>query len=217
MSKTVDIEDLREQMARNGVIQLSAGKNTLSHGDFDKLDALTSADCLPYETVELGDAGEPNLVKVGRIMTDVRTPQLVNRPFSDQIRGILGKSSLARLMRKLLGAELIIRRAQVNLMDQVGSFVGKHLDTDSNPSYIVAVVLQFDEQYEGGDYRVYGEQPTEIHLPYRGIVLSRCDIPHEVTPLVSGSRKSLVYFVTSSLGLNPRYVRQNVCGVAEYA
>ena len=35
------------------------------------------------------------------------------------------------------------------------SFVGFHLDTDSNPDYLYAVILQLGHKYKGGNYVVY--------------------------------------------------------------
>ena len=49
---------------------------------------------------------------------------------------------------------IFIRRIQFNQIDK-DCFVGYHLDTDSNPDYIAAGVIQIGSKFEGGLYRVY--------------------------------------------------------------
>jgi len=46
-----------------------------------------------------------------------------------------------------------------------------------------------------------------VHLSpdYRSIIISRCDLPHEVSKVESESRKSLVYFLSEWGGENRRW------------
>ena len=83
------------------------------------------------------------------------------------------------------------------------------MDTDSNPDYIVAVVIQFGDEFEGGNYVVYGGgMPPRIFHPVRhSITISRCEFPHEVTKLTSGERKSLVYFLSAHGEENRRVIK----------
>ena len=85
---------------------------------------------------------------------------------------------------------------QYNILN-AGCFVGLHLDTDSNPDYMVAVVIQFGDDFKGGDYVVYGGgKPPRVYKPTRNsIIIIDCKYEHEVTKVTSGSRKSLVFFL----------------------
>ena len=61
--------------------------------------------------------------------------------------------------------ELYIRRVQVNKMCQ-DSFIGYHLDVDSNPDYLAAVVIQIGAEFEGGDYVVYKNKEEHQYLKH---------------------------------------------------
>ena len=94
---------------------------------------------------------------------------------------------------------------QYNILGE-GCFVGLHLDTDSNPDYLVAVVIQFGDEFSGGEYVVYGgDQPPRRYSPEKNsIIVSNCDYEHEVTKVTAGQRKSLVFFLSESGGKNTR-------------
>ena len=67
----------------------------------------------------------------------------------------------------------------------VGSFVGRHLDVDSNPDYVIAAVLQLGSSFEGGDFVVYKDKSltsdTQIISPqYGSLTVSFCNYEHEV-------------------------------------
>ena len=103
--------------------------------------------------------------------------------------------------------ELYIRRVQVNKMYK-DSFIGYHLDVDSNPDYLAAVVIQIGAEFEGGDYVVYknkeDKKPNVFKPFYQSMIISNCLRPHEVTKVVSGERISLVFFLCSHDGNNKR-------------
>ena len=124
----------------------------------------------------------------------------------DEALDIIKDADFQKFFSYLLGTgTLHVRRMQYNILGE-GCFVGIHLDTDSNPDYLVAVVLQFGDQFSGGEYVVYGgEQPPRRYSPGKNsIIVSNCDFEHEVTKVTSGKRKSLVFFLSESDGENPR-------------
>jgi hypothetical protein len=201
------LEAIHEAMRREGTVVLDFGENPLDENEWRRLDQLTSRNAIPYERVTLGDADEPNFVEVGRFMTDVEAPALVNRPVSDELMSIIGSPKMMKLYSQALGVDdLYIRRCQVNFYNQ-GSFVGLHLDTDSNPDYLSPVVLQFSGDYEGGDYVVHLEKlgPQRYRTGRYSLLISRCDLPHEVTQVTRGTRKSLVFFLSRHMGKNRRW------------
>ena len=178
----------------NGTIMMPHGTSFLTDSNFNELDAL--AESLPRERIQLGDAGEPNALDVGRFVTDINGVEYVNRPTSDRAVEILGTPALMNFYCEILNQKkLYIRRMQYNIMHK-GSFVGFHLDTDSNPDYLVAIVLQLGQNFTGGEYAVFGgKMPPRVLAPtHRSIIMSMCSFPHEVRLVKSGLRKSLVYF-----------------------
>lgn len=198
------LSEIKQQLKEVGSVMMPIADSFLSDDDFDTLKELS--DQLPQEFVEIGDAGEPNHVLVGRFMTDIERPEKVNQPMSDRALEIVTKPAAMAACRELLDAEnLYVRRMQVNSM-QPGSFVGEHLDKDSNPDYRVAVILQFGADFTGGEFVVTGgERPARAFKPfYRSMMISDCNFPHEVKEVESGERISLVYFLSEQSGDNRR-------------
>ena len=79
-------------------------------------------------------------------------------------------------------------------------------DVDSNPDYIAACVIQLGDKFKGGLYRVYQKDKTFIDYSpkFGSIIISDCTYPHEVTKVINGRRKSLVFFISKNFGLNRR-------------
>lgn len=183
---------------------MPVGEGIIDEADIRELERLSER--LPYEWVEVGDAGEPNRVGVGRFMIDVEEPQLVNRPSSERALKVVSKPEyMARYCALLDADQLYIRRMQVNCLEP-GGFVGMHLDTDSNPDYRAAVVLQFGRDFEGGEYAIYdGDQVKwEQKPPHYSTIVSQSEFPHEVRTVVSGHRTALVFFLSEHGGKNRR-------------
>ena len=163
------------------------------------------------EYISIGDAGEKNNLLVGRFMTDIEKPEVVQNPYSEKVISILTEKKLMNFLKKILDAkqEIFLRRIQFNQIDK-DCFVGYHLDIDSNPDYIAAVVIQFSDLYKGGIYRVYQNDGnfSDFKSGYGDIIISNCNYAHEVTKVTEGERKSLVFFVSYSGAENKR-IRNN--------
>ena len=162
------------------------------------------------EFIEIGDAGEKNHLLVGRFMTDVKEPKLVDNEFTEKVIKIISSKKILNFIKKICNCndEVYIRRAQYNEITE-GCFVGYHLDKDSNPDYLAACVIQFGTDFSGGLYRVYNKSNTKKFIDYKpeygSLLVSDCDYPHEVTKVEKGSRGSLVFFVSKNNGKNNRY------------
>ena len=162
---------------------------------------------VPRETITLGDAGEPNDLYVGRFMVDkaAELPRLVNEPQSRELLALLQHPRRRGFFSQLLGTDMHIRRCQVNCMVK-GSFIGRHLDTDSNPDYYVSVVLQLGRAFSGGEFVVFSDRGSEnVLTPTRGtVIISRCTLAHEVRKVRDGERTSLVWFFSEYESENRR-------------
>jgi hypothetical protein len=194
-------------LARTGCVMLPAF-TLFSNGQLTEMEQLCRA--LPEEVITLGDAGEPNNLYVGRFMVDRAgdLPALVNRPHSDCLLALLDNPAASSFFEEALGAPHVIRRCQVNRMVD-GSFIGRHLDVDSNPDYVVSVVVQLGRSFEGGEFVVYpheSAQPVWFKPGYGTVIIARCDKPHEVKKVTSEERSSLVYFYSPHRLKNRRAV-----------
>jgi hypothetical protein len=139
-------------------------------------------------------------------MTDVEKPQRVNEEAADEVLAILGSPKMMDFYDQVVRTDLVIRRCQVNVLHK-GGFVGFHLDTDSNPDYISPIVIQFSSNYDGGDYVVHHpvHSAQEFKMPRYSMIISSCNLPHEVSEVTGGRRKSLVYFLSNHAGNNRRW------------
>ena len=198
---------LKKRYDKYGTTLFSLQNSFFSDGEFKEIDKMIAK--LPYEYISTGDAGEDNSVEVGRLMTDVEGPKVVNKMISNKVLNILKKDTHMDFYKKILNKDTIyLRRAQVNKMYK-NSFVGFHLDVDSNPDYLAAVVIQFGKNFSGGDYVVYENKSDNVGLNYtpfyQSMIISNCKYPHEVTKINDGIRTSLVFFLCSHKDKNLRY------------
>lgn len=115
-----------------GVTCISPPESRFSRADIEFLHKLAD------EWLEVGDADEPNRLEVGRFMTDVDEPVLVNRPLSDKALEIVKKPKYEKIYWSILdGEDVHVRRMQFNRIHG-DEFVGYHLGIDSNPDYEAA-------------------------------------------------------------------------------
>ena len=143
-------------------------------------------------------------------MTDTDNPKVVNQNFSIPLIKILSKDKVKNMISKILDvndSDIFYRRIQFNEISE-NCFVGFHLDTDSNPDYLAACVLQVGKTFEGGMYRVYQKDKSyfDYRPDYGSLIISDCKYPHEVTRVTKGIRGSLVFFVSKHKGKNRRKI-----------
>ena len=196
-----------ENYSNNGTVYIKVDDSPLSDKDLDNLNKFCNE--VEKEFIKIGDAGESNYLHVGRFMTDVEEPKKVDNQFSEKVIEILSSKKMLEFIKEVCEYkdEVYIRRIQYN---EIGKdcFVGYHLDTDSNPDYIAAIVLQLGVNFNGGLYRVYNKFNKERYIDYKpdygSLLISDCNYPHEVTKVESGKRSSLVFFISNNNGKNLR-------------
>lgn len=181
--------------------------NPLSEKDF--LNLKNYCDNVEKEFIKIGDAGEKNHLLVGRFITDIKKPEIVKNKYSKKVISILKKKKIISFIKKIIKTKknLYLRRVQFNEISK-NCFVGYHLDVDSNPEYVAACVIQLGSNFKGGLYRVYKNKKTKNFYDYEpskgSFIISNCLYPHEVTKVKSGKRRSLVFFVSFTKGINKR-------------
>lgn len=196
-----------ENYQKNGTAYIPIDESPLSNNDLENLNKFCSE--VDKEFIEIGDAGESNHLLVGRFMTDIDKPEIVNNNFSEKVIKILSSKKVINFIKKICDCreEIFIRRVQYNEITE-NCFVGYHLDKDSNPDYLAAIVLQLGVNFNGGIYRVYNKLNKKNYIDYKpnfgSLLISDCEYPHEVTKVESGRRGSLVFFVSKNNGNNPR-------------
>jgi hypothetical protein len=79
-----------------------------------------------------------------------------------------------------------------------GDEFGKHIDTGIPlKEWNVGIVL--NTNFEGGDYIIYDENDNPIIIDKKvgNVSIYQSQIPHEVTPVLSGERWSIAMFITT--------------------
>lgn len=155
---------------------------------------------VPKELIRVGDVGEQNNLDVGRFMEDKKEqlPVYRNDPLGRDVVDTLNRGRCREFLSHLMGGDFYIRRCQANVLLD-GSFIGKHIDTYSNLDYRYSCVIQFGEQYDGGEFFIEHEGvERQIRTGYADFLVNRCEIPHGVRTVTGGNRTSLVFFLSES-------------------
>ena len=203
------ITNLKKNYSERGtiIVPFKSTNNPLSVIDFNNLKKYCNK--VEKEFISIGDAGEKNHLLVGRFMTDKKKPEIVKNNYSKKVISILKKKKIIDFVKKIIKTkrQVYLRRIQFNQIEK-NCFVGYHLDVDSNPDYQVACVVQLGSKFTGGIYRVYQKKNKKKYYDYQptegSLIISNCLYPHEVTPVKSGKRGSLVFFISFNKGLNKR-------------
>ena len=121
-----------------------------------------------------------------------------NDPLGREVVEMINRGRCRELLSELMDGEFHIRRCQANVLLE-GSFIGRHIDTYSNLDYRYSCVIQFGEQYEGGEFFIDQEgTEREIRTGYADVLVNRCEVPHGVRRVTGGNRTSLVFFLSKS-------------------
>ncbi|KQP20515.1 2OG-Fe(II) oxygenase [Pseudorhodoferax sp. Leaf267] len=182
----------------NKAFALVDGRQLFSSEDLQFLHR--ACEKVPKELIRVGDVGEQNNLDVGRFMEDKKeqTPVYRNAPLGKDVVDRLNSGRCRALLSAMMGGDFYIRRCQVNVLRN-GSFIGKHIDTYSNLDYRYSCVLQFGEDFEGGEFFVeFNGKEEEVRTGYADFLVNRCEIPHGVRTVRGGNRTSLVFFLSKS-------------------
>lgn len=149
------IAQITQSLAANGCAYITPSDALYDEQDWELMNQVLANSTLPWEKILIGDADEENDLYVARFMTDRDRPTVVNHALSELIIPRVCNDNVMSLFRKLMGDDAFyVRRMQVNRM-KAGSFIGRHLDTDSNPDYQYSIVLQLGTYFSGGQFVVY--------------------------------------------------------------
>jgi hypothetical protein len=199
----MEVIDKKKEFIQNGATTILKHESIYSDSDWQNIRDIVFHSDLPVETVHIGDVGEPNKVDVARFVIDKEIPSFVNKKYSEPLIDILYSEHKQEFFKSFLEKEnLYLRRCQLNKLEK-GGFIGKHLDCDSNPDYIAAIILHFDEDFEGGEFIYYpNDNPSRVKTSKESVIISSCLIEHEVKKVEGGKRATLVFFLSENNGKN---------------
>ena len=189
----------RQQFEEQGTLLFNDIEFPLTSEEWQHIESLL--DEVGYEHIVGGDAGEGHSVWVCRFYNDVDRPVALHAR-SQEVSDIVMSPKMKAFYKQIMGTdELCLRRCQANLLNE-GDYIGVHVDQDSNPDYYATVVLHFDSDYRGGEFITRDQQRGDhSYSPYkRAALVNDCSIPHEVTRVESGRRRTLACFMSKNFG-----------------
>lgn len=187
----------RQQFDEQGTLMFNEAELPLSSEEWHQIESLLNE--VEYEHIVGGDAGEGHSVWVCRFYNDVDKPTALHDR-SEEIGNIIMSPKMKAFYKQIMGTdELCMRRCQANLLHK-DDYIGVHVDQDSNPDYFATVVLHFDSVYQGGEFITRDQQRGDhSYKPEkRAMLVNDCSIPHEVSSVESGERKTLACFMSKS-------------------
>jgi len=209
LSKNTSLDFFQKDYFSKGTAYIDGKNFIFNETEMSKIVEYCSS--VEKELITVGDADELNHVYVGRFMTDIKKPEIVKNDYSDGLIEILGSEKVKSLIKFITDTkeDIHLRRVQYNEITE-NCFVGYHLDTDSNPDYLAACVIQLGHNFEGGLYRVYNKDNKDSFNDFKpnfgSLIVSNCNFPHEVTKVTKGTRGSLVFFLSKNSGMNKRNI-----------
>lgn len=187
----------QQQFEEQGTLLFNDIEFPLTSAEWQHIESLLKE--VEYEHIVGGDAGEGHSVWVCRFYNDIDRPVALHAR-SQEISDIILSPKMKAFYQQVLGTgELCLRRCQANLLYQ-GDYIGVHVDQHSNPDYFATVVLHFDSEYLGGAFITRDQQRGDhSYRPYkRAALVNDCSIPHEVSMVESGERRTLACFLSKS-------------------
>ena len=74
-----------------------------------------------------------------------------------------------------------------------GDWFGKHNDAINNRVYAIGVLL--NDNFDGGDFKLYNSDEYTLNKQVGNTYIFDAKIDHEITPVLSGERYSLLWFL----------------------
>jgi hypothetical protein len=74
-----------------------------------------------------------------------------------------------------------------------GDWFGKHNDAIDNRVYAIGVLL--NDNFDGGDFKLYNSDEYTLNKQAGNAYIFDAKIDHEITPILSGERYSLLWFL----------------------
>lgn len=188
-----------EQYKLNGSALVPTELVPLTELEWQQLDGLMLE--VNYEKVVGGDTGDSHSVWVGRFVNDEIRPMPLSELTTPLVALIMSEKMQQWYGFFVTDEKLCLRRCQANVM-KTGDFIGYHIDQDTTPDYTATFVFLLNDDFEGGEFVTYhmDSDPNHYRSKKYNVLVNRGDLPHEVTPVTSGCRRSLACFLSKNFG-----------------
>lgn len=148
-----------------------------------------------FTVVEAGDTNEATRVFVHRLLYDGNPPVAADPPLAEALLAVIGSPARMALYEQILGTgPLMVRRAQAHILTS-GGFIGRHIDSESSPHYLAAVILLLQRAKQGGAFVIYRTGKHPLELCDFSMLVTDADLPHEVLTVTDGQRCTLAFWL----------------------
>ena len=96
----INYDKYSKNFLEKGTVLIPFESGPFSKKDIDKLSLLCEK--VEKEFIKVGDAGEPNHLLVGRFMTDVKKPEVVDNPYSNDLIKIIYNDELTSYVSNII-------------------------------------------------------------------------------------------------------------------
>jgi Rps23 Pro-64 3,4-dihydroxylase Tpa1-like proline 4-hydroxylase len=192
-SMLMPLKNLNSQLMSEGTVIVKKDEIPFTPSDWKTL--ATILDNLEYEDIYEGDTDESTSVKVFRVKKE-KDPII----YHPQLMALLNSPTMKKYISNILNIDdYLIERCQCHVYHE-GDFVSKHQDSVSCKEYRFAFMILLDGQYDGGEFCVYkpneNTPPHTYRPPEYSMIITKCNLPHEVKKITRGERKVIVGFLT---------------------
>jgi 2OG-Fe(II) oxygenase superfamily len=209
ISQILVLEIAKSDYAAHGFCILSFHDLAGNRSSWIQLHDLTTQDKCHFEMIHKGDTDEDARVSVARFLVDTPVPTKTHLACTEQIVAILTDNILQKNLQYITDQKrLYIRRCQSHIILPDG-FIGKHLDVESNPDYLISLVIAMNNEFKGGTLRIESYSSVETITLRKGeAIIFASELPHEVETVHEGYRNSFACFFSSTLRPNPTYLNR---------
>ncbi|AHF88265.1 hypothetical protein RLEG3_03985 (plasmid) [Rhizobium leguminosarum bv. trifolii WSM1689] len=195
---STNIEIKASGLRQDGFCVFERDEAPLSQNEWSAVQNAVLGDPSRFIEVASGDTSEKTRVLVHRLLRDGAPPKPVDPQIADRLMAVIGSRKCMDLYEQILDkGPLMIRRAQAHILD-TGGFIGRHVDSESSPHYLAAVVLLLERAHEGGAFVIYRDEKEPLELTDFSMLITDADLPHEVLPVVAGRRCTLAFWLAQA-------------------
>ncbi len=190
---------------RLGVCSVAIGALNIGDAEWKRLAEALAPTACQYWDVRRSRKGEPMVLGIAPLMTDEPLPSETEHPATRLVVDVIAREVVTRRIAELTGFErLRLRRCQAHMMAP-GGFMLRHIDCEMNPLYDISLICGFEGASQGGTLIIETAGSTcSYDVSSGNVVIFRTKLPHEITRVVSGARRTLACWYSRSDDPNPR-------------
>lgn len=167
------------------------GEYGISPEDFAFIKAKTDISVAEYERVTRGDTDEEFYSDVHRLLHPQK-PEVRN----SECNSILNSQLFRNFIVSTTGySDFILDRIQSHFSRE-GDYIGPHTDRNETHGYTLSLIFLLQKAEKGGIFHLFlDDKFREIELGEGDLIIFDSAMPHHVSKIVNGTRRSLCAFM----------------------